>query len=854
MRIVQKQMHVVTHLFFGLLTGGLAVFLSASVFSDSVFAADAGTDAVELSVSLPAQATEILFHDSDARQQLVVTAQRNNGLPYDVTRQVQYLVSPAGIVSVDDRGYVVPIANGEAQITIKMNEAAPVVIPVKVTSFDVPRPVSFPNDVIPHLTRSGCNSGACHGTPAGKNNFRLSLLGFEPVGDYEHITVELRGRRVFPAAPEESLLLRKACGDVPHGGGARIAKGSEGYNLIKRWIAEGLHFDPSTEQVLERIEVFPKSRVVSRRSSQQLRVTAFFTDGTVRDITHVADYEANQPMMCEVDENGLMQFQEMTGTTSVMIRFQEKMASFMAIIPLGKPATEFPKSKNFIDRLSFAKLKTLGLPASPVCDDSTFLRRVTLDLTGRLPTVEQTEEFLASTDPDKRAKKIDALLESPGYADQFANKWAGILRNKANGSLAWVARETHAFHSWIWESLNQNKPFDQFATELIAAKGKSATNPAVSWYRVVKDPKDQMADMAQVFLGVRIQCAQCHHHPYEKWSQDDYYGFAAFFSTLGRKEIYKLPEEDSLFHKRVLAQMKNPNNDKVLRPTPLGGEALEIPPERDPRIDLAKWMTSPENPYFAKVLVNRYWKHFFGRGFVEPEDDLRVTNPPTHPELMDQLARSFIDSGFDLKQLCRTICNSSTYQLSSYSNEFNGDDQQNFARFYPRRLSAEVLLDAINDVAGAQNNFNYLPVGVRAVSLPDDAANQESFFLRVFGRPQMDTACECERTTSADLAQSLHLINSDKMQQKLAAPNGRAIRLARDKERTAPEKITEIYLAALSRKPTQNELTVAIKHLERKLKQSEADPKKLSADQAKKEAYEDIIWVVVNTKEFMFNH
>ncbi len=834
-----------SYVVFGLLVCGLGLFLPVEVFA---------AEDIRLSISLPGHATEIKLSDSGAHQQLIITAQRENDLPYDVTRLVKYKVIPTGIVSVDDQGYVVPVANGTALISIELDGALSITVPVTVSSLEVSRPVSFSNDVIPHLTRAGCNSGACHGTPAGKNNFRLSLLGFEPIGDYEHITVELRGRRIFPAAPEESLLLRKACGDVPHGGGARIEKGSEGYNLIKRWIAEGLRFDPSTERVVERIEVFPADRVVLRDSSQQLRVTAFYTDGTTRDITHVADYEANQPMMCEVDGHGLMQFQQMTGTTSVMIRFQEKMASFMAIIPLGKPTSEFPNTINFVDELTFAKLKTLGLPASKICDDSTFIRRVTLDLTGRLPTVEETTTFLASSDPRKRAKKIDALLESPGYADQFANKWAGILRNKANGSLAWVSRETHAFHSWIWESMNRNKPFSQFATELIAAKGKSATNPAVSWYRVVKEPKDQMADIAQVFLGVRIQCAQCHHHPYEKWSQDDYYGFAAFFSTLGRKEIYKLPEEDSLFHKRVLAQMKNPNNDKVIRPTPLGGEVLDIPPGRDPRIDLANWVTSPENPYFAKVLVNRYWKHFFGRGFVEPEDDMRITNPPTHPLLMDRLAKSFIDSGFDMKQLCRTICNSSTYQLSSFSNEFNGDDQQNFARFYPRRLSAELLLDAINDVAGAQNNFNYLPVGARAVSFPDDAVHQESFFLRVFGRPQMDTACECERTTSADLAQSLHLINSDKMQQKLAASNGRAIQLARDTQRNDIEKVTELYLAALSRKPTEHELSVAIKHLARKQKLSEADPKKLTADQAKREAYEDIIWVVVNTKEFMFNH
>lgn len=589
-------------------------------------------------------------------------------------------------------------------------------------------------------------------------------------------------------------------------------------------------------------------------SSQQIVVTAFFNDGTSRDITQVADYKANQSMMCEVDHRGLMQFKEFSGSTSVMIRFQEHVAAFMATIPLGKPTPLFPESKNFVDELAFAKLKTLGLPPSELCDDSTFIRRVTLDLTGRLPTTQQTREFLASENPNKRSELIDVLLESPGYADVFANKWAAILRNKSEGDLRWVARETHAFHSWIRSSLIHNKPFDQFVTELIVARGKSQTNPAVSWYRAVKDPKAQMADVAQIFLGTRIQCAQCHHHPYEKWSQDDYYGFAAFFSTLGRKEIYKLPEDDSLYHKRVLAQETNPNTGKVILPTPLDGEALEIPPTQDPRIELADWMTSKQNPFFAKVLVNRYWKHFFGRAFVEPEDDLRVTNPPTHPELMEKLANSFIASNFDLKQLCRIICNSHTYQLSSLPNEFNSDDQQNFARYFPRRLSAEVLLDAINEVAGAQNSFNNQPVGVRAIALPDDSANRQSFFLRVFGKPQMDTACECERTTTADLAQSLHLINSDKMQQKLSASTGRAIQFARDTERSDPEKVTELYVAALSRNPTANELAVAMTHLEKKQKQSEADPKILTADQAKIQAYEDIVWVVLNTKEFLFNH
>ena len=820
------------------------------VFSGDLFA----SEEARLAIFGPSGAQTISLNGPDARQQLVVTHLVAGGLSRDVTRDVAYLTAPQGIVAVDASGFVTPLANGRAVITARFREAKPVSIPVVVSSFESQRPISFPNDVVPQFTRAGCNSGACHGTPSGKKNFRLSLLGFKPRSDYEYLTRESRGRRIFPAAAAMSLFLRKASGEVPHGGGARVKRDGVEYELLKRWIQEGLPYGPDNQPTVERIDVQPAERVIAQGSSQQLVVTAFFSDGTTRDITRVAGYKANQPDHCEVDHHGLVKFNQRTGTTSVMIRFQERVGAFMATIPLGKPTPNMPKPRNFVDKHIFAKLKTLGLPPSAECNDATFLRRATLDITGRIPTLAETRAFLSSKDAEKRSKKINALLDRPGYADLFAGKWSGILRNKSSGNLEQVSRETYGFHSWILASLAANKPYDQFVTELVTARGKPGSNPAVSWYRAVKDPKDQMADIAQVFLGVRIQCAQCHHHPYEKWDQDDYYGFAAFFSTLGRKEVAKLPEDDIIFHKRILAFSKNPNTNEDIRPTPLDGEAIDIPAERDPRVDLAAWMSSPENPFFAKMLVNRYWKHFFGHSFIEPEDDIRVTNPATHPKLLGELAAYFIKSGYDLKELCRTICNSRTYQFSSFPNEHNGDDEQNYARYYPRRLAAEVMLDAINDVAGAQNNFGRQPVGIRAVALPDNSVNRESFFLRVFGRPQMDTACECERTASANLAQSLHLINSDVMHRILATPNGTAFQLARDKDRSDRLKITGLYLHGLSRNPSKNELEVALAHLQKKRSQSAADAKALSADQANREAYEDIIWVVVNMKEFLFNH
>ncbi|MDG1897447.1 MAG: DUF1549 and DUF1553 domain-containing protein [Fuerstiella sp.] len=799
--------------------------------------------------------TSVALVGPSSSHQLLLTATRPDGRQLDVTRSVVYSVTPSNVVAVDKSGFVKPLGNGTATIAARLKRDDSLIeISAEVTSFHVQRPVSFPNDVVPQLTRAGCNGGACHGTPKGRNNFRLSLLGFEPREDYEFLTRESRGRRFFPAAPERSLLLQKACGEIPHGGGVRLPKKSDSYELLKRWIAEGLSYGPENDPTVERIEIHPSDRVVSRGGSQQLAVMAFFSDGTSRDVTRVVEYKANQPDMCSVDHHGLATFEDMTGTTSVMIRFQEHVGAFMATIPLGLPMPDLPVPANFIDELIFAKLKTLGLPPSAACDDSTFLRRVSLDIAGRLPTVRETKEFLASRQSGKRAAAVHRLLDDVGYADLFANKWAGILRNKAGGNLEQVARETFGFHAWIRASLSVNKPFDQFATELITARGRPDTNPAVSWYRAVSDPKDQMADIAQVFLGVRIQCAQCHHHPYEKWTQDDYHGFAAFFSTIGRKEVRKLPEDDILFHKRILAVAKNPNTNVDQKPTPLGGEPLEIPAERDPRIDLAKAMVSPANPYFAKILVNRYWKHFLGRGLVEPEDDMRVTNPATHPRLLDQLAKSFSESGYDLKALCRAICNSQTYQRSSFPNDHNSNDEQNFARYYPRRLAAEVMLDAMNEVAGARNNFNHQPVGVRAVALPDDSANNDSFFLRVFGRPQMDTACECERSASADLSQSLHLINSDAMHRILSASDGRAVKSSRDKDADNQTKVTELYQLALSRDPTDSEVSVALAHLQKKQERSAEDPKVLSSDQAAREGWEDIIWVVVNTKEFLFNH
>lgn len=558
--------------------------------------------------------------------------------------------------------------------------------------------------------------------------------------------------------------------------------------------------------------------------------------------------------MASCDENGLATFIAKSGSTSILVRFQEHVDVIRATIPLSAEKTQIPKSFNYIDDEIFKKLSLLGIPSSDLTTDAEFIRRVTLDIAGRLPTAEETTEFTSSAVPEKRSETISRLLGTTEYADFFAGKWAGLLRNKAAKGNEWISRETFAFHSWIRDSFLSNKPFDQFATELITASGKSSDNPAVGWYRAVTDPKDRMQDIAQVFLGVRMQCAQCHHHPYEKWTEDDYYGFTAFFSTIKRKEIYKLPEDDMIYHNRKVAEYLNPASKVKMKPTLLGGSTIETESNADPRFALAEWMRAEDNPYFAKVAVNRFWKHFFGIGLVEPEDDIRATNPPTHSDLLDQLSKDFIKNGYDIQKLIRTICESRAYQLSSEPKGINIEDTQNYARYYPKRMQAEVLLDAFNDLAESENSFNRQPLGVRAIALPDSSSNKESPFLTIFGRPQMDSACECERTPEANLGQSLYLINSDVIQKKLGGNAGRASRYSKETKKSEDELIRELYFIAYSREPKPKECEIAKLHFKKKLELSAADPKALTEINAKRAAFEDLIWVIANTKEFMFNH
>jgi len=784
----------------------------------------------------------------DARLQLIVSGTASDGQIRDLTRAVTFAVEPADAIRIDANGLVVPLADAAVTLTASIAGLS-ATTEIQVVGVGQEPPIHFARQIVPIFTKLGCNGGGCHGKISGQNGFRLSLLGFEPQEDYEFLVKESRGRRVSPVMPQRSLLLTKATNETPHGGGQRLDHDSYEYRLLWRWIAQGMPYGETDGPTVESIAIVPPARRLPPGETQQISVVARYSDGAVQDVTQAAVYESNDTSMAEVSPTGRVQLHQLVGDVAVMARFQGHVAVFNADIPLHRSAPSsdvevaagadapalLPEPYNVVDVHVYNKLRSLAIPASPDCDDATFLRRVTLDLTGRLPTLAEVQPFAADTAADKRARLVDRLLESDDYAEYFASKWGTILRNRrTSGALQF---SNVAFHYWLRESLATNQPYDRLVRELLTASGSMSSNPAVAWFAQVGDVEQRTEDAAQLFLGQRIQCARCHHHPYEKWSQQDYAAMAAFFSLVSRKPTDSNLEPE-FFSRSGTPSGRHPKTGQPIAPAGLDGAPLVIAPEEDPRERLADWMVDPENPFFARALVNRYWKHFMGRGLVEPEDDLRVTNPPSNPPLLDALADEFVAQGYDLKALIRLICNSRTYAHASEGLADNLGDRRSYSRFYPKRLPAEVLLDAVDTLTGSPTEFAGMPPGTRAVALPDTGF--DSYFLSVFGQPQSTTACECERSQEANLAQSLHLLNSQEIQAKLSVDTGRAAQLAAEEPSAADAKIDELYQLAFARLPSEAERQAVREHL-----QGKTD---------RRAAMEDVVWSLINSKEFLFNH
>jgi hypothetical protein len=691
----------------------------------------------------------------------------------------------------------------------------------------------FENDIVPILSRYGCNASGCHGSAEGQNGFKLSVFGSDPAADYAALVKEGRGRRVLFAAPEHSLVLLKVSGAVAHGGGIRIRRDSEEFATLKRWIAAGAPFGDPAAPKISAIRVEPRERLMEMKGQQQLRVTARFSDGRVLDVTRHAKFQSNHEGLAAVNAEGLVTIGEVPGEVAVMASYLGQVDTFRALVPRAEKIAAYPKvpENNLIDTLVFSRLRRLNIVPSDLASDAEYLRRVYIDLIGTLPTTAEARRFLADKRADKRDKLVEELLDRPEFADYWALKWSDLLRvdRQALGH-----KRAYGYYRWIRDSLAANKPLDQFAREIITAEGTPEENAPAGFYKVVAKPGDRASTLSQVFLGVRIACAECHHHPYDRWSQTDFCGMQAFFAPLnfratGRGEVLQASGE---------AVAKQPRTGEMVRAFALGTKMPGTPETGDRRQVLAEWLTSPKNPWFAHNLANRLWAHFLGRGLVEPVDDVRDTNPPSNPELLDALARHLVDSKFDLKKLIRTITASRTYQLSSHPNETNAKDEMNYSRALFRRIDAEVLLDMVSQTTGIGEKFAGAPPQTRAIQLWDSKADH--YFLKLFGRPTRTSACECERIHEPGISQVLHLMNSPEIQAKLSHDRGTVAKLVQaDADNGALAE--DLYLTFFCRLPNAEERATTVRFLGR-------DPAH------RRESAEDLAWTLLNSLEFVFQH
>ena len=764
------------------------------------------------------------------RQSLLVQAVYAEGVTQDVTDLAEFTLSDPTLARFD-KNVLHGQADGTttAQIRFSTLEAT---ISVKIANASSEPPVSFKLDVMPVFMKAGCNTGSCHGAARGKDGFRLSLFGFDPDGDYYRLTREISGRRINLALPEECLMVNKATGKVPHTGGRRIKENSEHYATFVRWLRAGAPKDEGQVPAVTRVDIFPPNAVLQGTGAQhRITVQATYADGSDRDVTSLAFFMSNNDNSATISQTGMVTAAK-RGEAFIMARFETfTVGSQFIVLPADDEFTWQDTSEyNYIDTLLHDKFRKLRIQPSDVCSDEEFLRRATLDITGTLPTRQEYHEFIGSSAEHRRDNLIDQLVDRKEFVEMWVMKWAELLQiRSANISY----KSTLLYYNWLQERISNNVPIDQMVRELLGSNGGTFANAATNYYQSETNTLKVAENVAQVFMGMRIQCTQCHNHPFDRWTMNDYYSFAAFFSQIGRKNAED-PREKIVFNSGS-GEVSHPVDGRNMQPKFLGGGTPELKGQ-DRRAVLAKWLASPENPYFARNLANIVWAHFFGRGIIHEVDDVRVSNPPVNAELLDELAQRMTEYNYDFKRFVRDICKSRSYQLSTQINSTNASDVRNFSHATLRRLRSEVLLDVISQVTDTKNKFRGLPLGARAVQIAD--GNTNTYFLTTFGRATRQTVCSCEVKMEPNLSQALHLLNGDTVNSKIE--EGNLVKRRLEEGQSVDDILDELYVRCLTRRPNEKE-TMLFKEM-------------LAQTEDEKLFLEDTFWALLNSREFLFNH
>ena len=815
----------------------LLVLAGCCVSYFSVAAESAGESLSDPKVkSIPVAPVSINVYPPDVnlttirdRQSIIVQSVYADGITRDVTDQATFTLTDPALASLE-RNVLHPKADGNTEIKVAFGEHQ-VTLPVMVENSAADPPISFRLDVMPVFMRAGCNTGSCHGAARGKDGFMLSLFGYDPAGDHFRLTRQMPGRRINLSLPEESLLIRKSVGSVPHTGGKRFDLDSEYADTLLRWHRAGAPNDSAAVPAIERVEVFPKAAVLDGET-QRVIVRAHYADGTDRDVTSLAAFLSNNDNAAPISNEGVVTAAN-RGEAFIMARFETHTVG-VHFITLPKDLQfqwEEIKAVNYVDQHMHEKFRKLRINPSTVCTDEEFLRRVTIDIAGVLPTVEEYDRFMADTNPKKRERLVDELMKRKEFVELWVMKWAELLMIRTTQQITY--KPMLRYYNWLQDRLANNVPIDKMVQELLGASGGTFENAATNYYQMETDPLKVAENVAQVFMGMRIQCAQCHNHPFDRWTMDDYYSFAAFFSQIGRKRGED-PRETIVFNSGG-GEVKHAIGGRVMAPKFLGGDVPDVN-GKDRRVVMAEWLASKENPFFARNLTNIVWNHFFGKGIINEVDDVRVSNPPVNAELLDALAQKFTEYDYDFKKLVRDICTSRTYQLSTATNATNEKDGRNFSHAMLRRIRAEILLDAITQVTDTKNKFPGLPAGARAVQISN--GNTSTYFLTTFGRAARNSVCACEVKVEPNLSQALHLLNGETVGSKIA--EGKLIERRLTAGTTPIAIVNELYIRCLCRKPTAKET-------ERFLEVIEA-----AGD--KKQILEDTFWALLNSREFVFNH